>query len=228
MWMREKLMRNEEAFVENFRMSREVFIALRRELVENGDLRDSPMVSAIEQLGMFLYFVGHHSSSAELQERFQHSGHTVTRYLRVVLQALFKLSKRYIKIPSDTRPTPKFLLSPKFNPFFVNCRMAVDGTHIPVWVPQKEVAPYQGRKGITMNVLAACDFDMLFTYVLAGWEGSAADARVFTDALQNGYDISPNLFDIMDAGFALTTKSLTPYRSTRYHLKEFARGSLRP
>ncbi|KAH9149347.1 hypothetical protein AeRB84_007564 [Aphanomyces euteiches] len=80
------------------------------------------------------------------------------------------------------------------------------------------VAPFQGRKGVTMNVLAACDFDLMFTYVLAGWEGSATDGKVYADALTKGYALPVDLFDIMDAGFALTTKALTPYRSTRYHL----------
>ncbi|KAH9143568.1 hypothetical protein LEN26_005051 [Aphanomyces euteiches] len=90
------------------------------------------------------------------------------------------------------------------------------------------VAPFQGRKGVTMNVLAACDFDLMFTYVLAGWEGSAGDGKVFADALTKGYALPVDLFDIMDAGFALTTKALTPYRSTRYHLKEFGRGQQAP
>jgi hypothetical protein len=42
-----------------------------------------------------------------------------------------------------------------------------------------------GRKyTITHNVLAVVDFDLRFTYVLAGWEGSAHDALILTDALQ--------------------------------------------
>jgi hypothetical protein len=32
--------------------------------------------------------------------------------------------------------------------------------------------------------MAAVDFDLRFTYVLAGWEGSAHDAVVLADALQ--------------------------------------------
>ena len=40
-----------------------------------------------------------------------------------------------------------------------------------------------GRKGITQNVLACCTPDMEFTYVLAGWEGSANDFTVLRDAL---------------------------------------------
>ena len=32
--------------------------------------------------------------------------------------------------------------------------------------------------------MATCDFDMCFTFVSAGWEGSAHDARVFLHAIQ--------------------------------------------
>ncbi|KAL0320084.1 UNVERIFIED_CONTAM: hypothetical protein Sradi_5269900 [Sesamum radiatum] len=43
---------------------------------------------------------------------------------------------------------------------------------------------YRSRKGrLAQNVLAICDFDMNFTYVYAGWEGSAADARVLDHAV---------------------------------------------
>ena len=48
----------------------------------------------------------------------------------------------------------------------------------------EEVPRYRGRKGYpTMNVLAASTFDLKFTYVLPGWEGSASDSRVLEDAL---------------------------------------------
>ena len=31
--------------------------------------------------------------------------------------------------------------------------------------------------------MAACDFDMRFTYVLPGWEGTASDSRIIKNAL---------------------------------------------
>ena len=44
---------------------------------------------------------------------------------------------------------------------------------------------FRGRKHtITQNVLAAVDFDLRFTYVLAGWEGSAHDALERDDGLR--------------------------------------------
>ena len=44
---------------------------------------------------------------------------------------------------------------------------------------------FRGRKShATQNVLAAVDFDLRFTYILAGWEGTAHDALVLRDALE--------------------------------------------
>ena len=34
------------------------------------------------------------------------------------------------------------------------------------------------------NVMAVVDFDLKFTYVLAGWEGSAHDALIMADAIE--------------------------------------------
>lgn len=43
---------------------------------------------------------------------------------------------------------------------------------------------FRGRKSYpSQNVLAVVDFDLRFTYVLAGWEGSAHDSLVLKDAL---------------------------------------------
>jgi hypothetical protein len=55
-------------------------------------------------------------------------------------------------------------------------------------------AAFRGRKHTTtQNVLAAVSFDLRFTYVLAGWEGSAHDALILTDALsrQDGLRVPP-------------------------------------
>jgi hypothetical protein len=50
-------------------------------------------------------------------------------------------------------------------------------------VPYNIQAAFRDCKGsTTQNVMAAVDFDMKFTYVLAGWEGSAHDALILVDA----------------------------------------------
>jgi hypothetical protein len=44
---------------------------------------------------------------------------------------------------------------------------------------------FRGRKSTTtQNVMAAVSFDLKFTYVLAGWEGSAYDALILGDAIE--------------------------------------------
>jgi hypothetical protein len=51
---------------------------------------------------------------------------------------------------------------------------------------------FRGRKSHpTQNVMAAVDFDLRFTFVLAGWEGTTHDALILRDALerQNGLHI---------------------------------------
>jgi hypothetical protein len=46
-------------------------------------------------------------------------------------------------------------------------------------------AAFRGRKpSPTQNVMAVVSFDLRFTYVLAGWEGSAHYALILVDALQ--------------------------------------------
>lgn len=46
-------------------------------------------------------------------------------------------------------------------------------------------AAFRGRKSFpTQNVMAAVDFDLKFTYVLAGRERTAHDAVVLADALE--------------------------------------------
>lgn len=78
-----------------------------------------------------------------------------------------------------------------------------------------------------MNCFFACSFALKFIYALTGWEGSAADALLWQDALQKGFDIPEGKYYLADAGFAASPKLLTPYRGIRYHLAEWGRAQLR-
>ncbi|KAK3166082.1 hypothetical protein QOZ80_1AG0041210 [Eleusine coracana subsp. coracana] len=85
-------------------------------------------------------------------------------------------------------------------------------------------AAFRGRKHIpTQNMLATVDFDLKFTYVLAGWEGSAHDATILADALErkDGLVVPEGKFYLVDAGYACRPGFLPPYRGTRYHLNEY-------
>ncbi|XBI18479.1 hypothetical protein VPH35_060250 [Triticum aestivum] len=71
--------------------------------------------------------------------------------------------------------------------------------------------------------MAAVDFDLCFTYVLADWEGSAHDATVLADALtrERGLQVPPGKFYLVDAGYGARHGFLPPFRGVRYHLNEW-------
>lgn len=76
--------------------------------------------------------------------------------------------------------------------------------------------------------MVACNFDNRFVHVSAGWEGSASDARVLQDALENNFYVPEGKFYLVDAGYANTPNFIAPYRNVRYHLQEQARSNQRP
>ena len=60
-----------------------------------------------------------------------------------------------------------------------NCIGAIDGTHVPITIFEERAPPYRNRKGtLSQNVMCSCDFDLKFTFISCGWEGSASDAGV--------------------------------------------------
>ncbi|KAL0385619.1 UNVERIFIED_CONTAM: hypothetical protein Sradi_2956200 [Sesamum radiatum] len=98
-------------------------------------------------------------------------------------------------------------------------------SHLSRGMPSYLLKRYRSRKGrLAQNVLAICDFDMNFTYVYAGWEGSAADARVLDHAVSQDptFPFPPiGKYYLVDAGFTNYQCFLAPYRGTRYHLPEW-------
>ena len=179
-----RTLNNSRSCYDMFRMNREMFYRLHDLLVTSYGLKSSCKMSSIEGLAMFLWMVGAPQSVRQADNRFARSIETVSRKFDEVLQCVYRLSADVIK-PNDPefRTVHPRLEGPRFHPFFDNCIGAIDGTHIPVVVPVSKVVQHTGRHGYTsQNVLAICDFDMRFTFVLAGWPGSVHDMRVFNDA----------------------------------------------
>ncbi|XP_060672781.1 uncharacterized protein LOC125420021 [Ziziphus jujuba] len=113
-----------------------------------------------------------------------------------------------------------------FMMFLDKCIGAIDGTHISAHVPAEKQVSYRGRKSIvTQNVLCACNFNMMFTFVYAGWEGTTNDSRVFVDAITTSENKFPlpkeGEYYVVDSGFPCTMGFLPPFRGERYHLQEY-------
>ena len=66
-------------------------------------------------------------------------------------------------------------------------------------VPKHMEASFHGRKSYaTQNVMATVDFNLRFTFVLVGWEGTAHDALVLRDALEreNGLHVPEGTYNL--------------------------------
>ncbi|XP_039688777.1 uncharacterized protein [Medicago truncatula] len=77
--------------------------------------------------------------------------------------------------------------------------------------------------------MAVCDWNMCFTFVLAGWESTPHDARVFYQALTNANlnfpHPPPGKYYLVDSGYPTPIGYIGPYRHERYHLPEFRRSN---
>lgn len=134
--------------------------------------------------------------------------------------------------PFDTheRTHPYVKDNSTYYPHFKDCIGAIDGTHVKAIVPEEMKIPFIGRKGTpTQNVLAVCDFDLCFTYVLPGWDGSAHDTRIFYNTIRDHnkkFPMPPSgKYYLVDAGYPNIPGFLAPYKGHRYHLPDFRRSS---
>ena len=169
-------------------------------------------------------------TNRHMNERWQHSGSTISSIVEEVMNVMLHCGKFFMRQPGEADPpADRIRLGPKYFPFFDGCQGALDGTHIHAVVELLQAQKCRNRKKfISQNVLAVSDFNMLFTYALVGWEGSAHDGQMLADALSKGRVIFPGKYYLGDAGYALTRYFLTPFRGVRYHLKEWVRGLQRP
>ncbi|GJR65472.1 ALP1-like protein [Tanacetum coccineum] len=174
--------------VVNVRMNKIAFSKLCNLLETRGGLCNSKHMLVDEQVAMFLHTLAHNEKNRIIVNRFQRSGETISRYFKLVLNAVCRLHKDFYKTP--------------------------------VRVPDNETDErWKWFKGC----LGALD-DLMFSYVLAGWEGSAADSRVLRDAISrpNGLKVTRGSYYLCDAGYTNGDGFLTPYRGQRYHLNDWS------
>ncbi|CAN0924791.1 hypothetical protein LINGRAHAP2_LOCUS34392 [Linum grandiflorum] len=80
---------------------------------------------------------------------------------------------------------------------------------------------------MTQNVMCVCSFDMLFTYVMAGWEGTANDARILLETTSHNASQFPmppqGKYYLVDSGYSNMSGFLAPYRHVTSHFQEIRR-----
>ncbi|RLN29183.1 uncharacterized protein C2845_PM05G30760 [Panicum miliaceum] len=173
---------------------------------------------------MFMFMLSHNASTERLKKKFQHSGETIHRKITEVFDIIPALTHRFVKLPNVNQTHVKIASDPRYMSFFQNCIGAIDGTHVPITISEESAPPLRNRKGIlSQNVMCACDFDLKFTFISCGWEGSASDAGVLRSARSKGFHVPEGKFYLVDGGYANTPSFIAPYRGVRYHLSEFRR-----
>ncbi|KAG8367418.1 hypothetical protein BUALT_Bualt16G0069800 [Buddleja alternifolia] len=209
-----------DACKNNLRLDRNAFGRLCFLLQNVGGLVPTRNVQIPEQVAIFLSILAHHKKNMIVKFDFKRSGYTISKQFNLVLGALLKLYPILISTPE---PVQEDSTNERWN-WFKGCLCALDGTYIPVRVLQKDKARYRNRKvDISVNVLVVCDQNMKYTYILTGWEGSAADSRVLRDAVTrpNGLKIPNGNYYLCDSGYTNCEGFLAPYRGVRYHLRDW-------
>ncbi|KAK2646091.1 hypothetical protein Ddye_021286 [Dipteronia dyeriana] len=167
-------------------MEKPIFIKLC-DILRNYGLTSTKCDGLEEGVGMFLMTLGHSVGNRIIQEQFQHSGETTSRQFGIVLKKMIMLHFDEIRPFEEYNEVSHYIRSNhKYWSYFKDCIEAIDGTHVRVSLLVDEQIPYIERKGSpTQNSMAVCGFDMLFTFVCLGWEGTAHDARIFLEAIRN-------------------------------------------
>ncbi|XP_019196309.1 PREDICTED: putative nuclease HARBI1, partial [Ipomoea nil] len=234
-WMKEVLNGHHIRCVNAFRMDSDLFKQLCEDLYSKYGLQSTRNMSYVEKVGIFIYTLAMGASNRDVGERFQRSGETISRAFHEVLEAISDRNSRYKGLARDIikpdDPTfqsiPSYITNDaRYMPYFKDCIGCIDGTHIAACIPEVDQLRYRGRKGIpTFNVMAACNFDMCFTFISVGWEGSAHDTRVFLHAINTPSMNFPKppqgRYYLVDKGYPDKQGYLVPYPRIRYHQSQF-------
>ncbi|KAF0727134.1 hypothetical protein Ae201684P_019903 [Aphanomyces euteiches] len=178
-------------------------------------------------IGVAVHWLATGASTRVQEALFMNQNFTqIAKYRKAGVLAILKAMKKngiYGNEPHEhdrmTNTTAAFGLE---HPMFGRCLGALDGTHVPIIVPQTMESRFRNRKAdITTNVLGVVDEMARFISVFAGAEGCASDGYVYNHVNWEA-NVPDGYFYLGDAGYRLSKKLLTPYRSTRYHLQEWA------
>jgi hypothetical protein len=187
---------NEHRFLDETRMTKDVFI-LFVDFMRGRGLSDSTSICAGQKIMIYLTLLKG-GKNREIHSMWQHSGSTISSILEEVMAAFSRIQD-VIFIPPPLDTSDYIRENYRFFPYFENCLGALDGSHVHALTSNPLFR--NRKKTMSQNVLAVVNFDLTFSYVLAGWEGSAHDGQVIRDALGKGLIRRNNKYYLGDAGY---------------------------
>ncbi len=205
--------------IENFRMSRDMFLFLCSLLEPCLKKRVTKKLPVIVQVAIFLDWIAYAHTLREQKEKFKVSHELIEKARNNVGKAIIKvIYPKYVKNIDKVDYSSDYRFK-RFNGV-LGC---VDGSHIPIIVPADKHKQWRNRKGFTStNGILVCDTEkMVFQFALFGNEGSGSDSTIFKNSAKSMKWLKKG-FLLGDAGYGLCKHLLTPYRGVRYHLREFA------
>jgi hypothetical protein len=113
-------------------------------LVSRYGLQPSIHMNTFEAFANFLFICAGNESNWKCQNRFNHSGETISRKFSETLESLMVMAKHFI-VPKDAnfRTTHKRIMDDKrAYPHFKNCIGALDGTRVRVALHPNEQVRY--------------------------------------------------------------------------------------
>ncbi|KAL7632701.1 UNVERIFIED_CONTAM: hypothetical protein RMT77_016972 [Armadillidium vulgare] len=171
-----------------------------------------------------LWYLGRQSTYYEISKVFGISPSCCHTYVSTIIAAINDVYKRVIKWPGMSEITK---VEEEFRQLgsFPGCIGAIDGCHIRIRAPEESQKCYLDRTmNHSVNLLAVCDANLKFTYIFAGFPGSAHDQRVLANsplglALENDMAslcYSNSYHIIGDSAFTLKPYMMVPYKDNGY------------
>ncbi|XP_010276161.1 PREDICTED: putative nuclease HARBI1 isoform X1 [Nelumbo nucifera] len=229
-YVKRLMLSNSNMCEELMRVNGQVFLNMCALFREKGWLQDSRYISVEEKMATFMFTLNHNLRSHFVKQRFKHSSQMMSKYFHDVLRAMLHFSKEMIMPPSFDEDSLQFQTHTQLRQVFKGAVGALDGILVNAYIPRDSQISYLPRGGrvCCQNVLAICDFNMIFTFVWAGWEGAAHDSQVLMETMsnpENNFPLPPSdKYYLCDDAYMHTRGFMTPYRNARYWLPDFRDG----